>query len=105
MGLFGGDSTSVTENKTFQTDNRRVIDAGGISAEDSTVNVLDGGAIARAFDFASKTTVQAQQSITSTANLVSDAYAEAKGRGAMTDYIIIGALALAGLVAVQALRK
>lgn len=37
-------------------------------------------------------------------SMVKDAYADAKGRGAMTDQITIAALALAGLVAFTAVR-
>lgn len=115
-GLFGGGSSSSTAQTTNQTDNRRTIGAGGISNEGGTVNVLDGGAINAAFDF-SKSTVgesfdfaksaqgAALDSLNTTSNLVKDAYADAKGRGALTDKILIGSVAMAGLVAVMALRK
>lgn len=112
--LIGGGSSSSTASTqtTNQTDNRRTIASGGISAERSTVNVLDGGAVNRAFDFGTQALtfgVQSQQqaaaTLDSTTSMVKNAYADAKGRGAMTDYIIAGAVALAGLVAVVALRK
>ena len=124
---FGGGSSSSSAQTTTQTDNRRTIAAGGISNENGTVNVLDGGAIKNSFDFsqnavtqalqfagknqtatldfASNAQAQALDSLTTTSNLVKDAYADAKGRGAMTDKILIGAVAMAGLVAVTALRS
>lgn len=126
---FGGSSSSSTasSSSTNQTDNRRTIGTGGISAENSTVQVLDGGAIKNAFEFSGATNKtafdfgasalreafrfgsvsnqQALDSLTTTSNLVKDAYADAKGRGAMTDQILIGSVAMAGLVAVMALRK
>lgn len=133
---IGGGSSSETSSSstTNQTDNRRTIGAGGISAEGSTVNVLDGGAIANAFDFsktaiaqafdfgtkntskaisfgsdaldfATKSNQQALDSLNTESQLVAAAYNDAKGRGALTDKILIGAIAMAGLVAVMALKK
>lgn len=115
LAQFGGGSSSSTASTTNQTDNRRTIGAGGISAEGSTVNVLDGGAINAAFgfsgdvvgesfNFAKTAQSAALDSLNTTSNLVKDAYADAKGRGALTDKILIGAIATAGLVAVMALK-
>ena len=59
----------------------------------------------KAFDFAQSSEDIAQQNMVSTSNLVKNAYADAKGRGALTDKIMIGALVMAGLVAIAALRK
>lgn len=112
-------SKSSSSQATSQTDNRRVIGEGGISAEGSNVNsgggilaqsgasvtVLDNGAINKAFDFSTQAlgaTLSAQKD---TANILADAYNDAKGRGALTDYILIGAIAMAGIVAFQAVRK
>lgn len=112
-------SRSSSAQSTNQTDNRRVIGEGGISAEGSNINkgdgiqafnggsvtVLDNGAINKAFDFSTRAldaTLNAQKS---TANILSDAYNDAKGRGALTDYILIGAIAMAGIVAFNAVRK
>jgi hypothetical protein len=122
-----GGSSSSSSQATNQTDNRRTIAAGGISNEGGTVNVLDGGAIknsfdfagavsaqsfdlqkttlAKALDFSSKSQGQALDSLNVTSNLVKDAYADAKGRGAMTDQILIGSVAMAGLVTIAALRR
>lgn len=51
MGLFSSSKSSNTQN-TYNTDKRVVSDGGsvGLSGDGSTVNVLDGGAIGRAFD-------------------------------------------------------
>lgn len=146
---FGGGSSSSSSQATTQQDNRVTVGNGGINAKDSTVNVLDGGAISNAFtfannsyqtalagigaasknamdivassntnalnfadsentrvlDFATKANSQAAATLNTTSNLVKDAYADAKGRGALTDKILIGAIAMAGLVAVMALKK
>lgn len=135
-----GGSKSSSSAATSQTDNRRVLGEGAISAENSnitqtsTVYALDNGAINRAFDTADfsvgealkfgseaissngstvaraldfATTAQevTLDSLNTTANLVKDSYADAKGRGALTDQILIGAIAMAGLVAFAAIRK
>lgn len=160
-------SRSSTAQSSWAQDNRRVIGEGGVSAENSTVNVLDNGAINAAFDFAqssgnqafalagkavseagagqarvldfgadalsgalgfgdaqnarvldfgadalaaafqygAEANTQAQDAIGQTASLVKNAYEDAKGRGAMTDYILIGAILVMGLVAWGAIKK
>lgn len=106
----GGGSSSSSSSTTNNTDNRRTIAAGGISNEGGTVNVLDGGAIKNAFDFsgatvqsslafAAKSQAAALQSLDSQTQLVANAYNDAKGRGAMTDWILLAAIAMAGFVA------
>lgn len=120
-----GGSKSSSSAATSQTDNRRVLGEGSISAENSTVTIqaLDNGAINRAFDtadlsvgraldfggnalaFATDAQAATLDSLTTTSNLVKDAYADAKGRGALTDQILIGAIAMAGLVAFKAISK
>jgi len=125
-GLFGGSSSS--SQSTSQADNRTTIGNGAINAQGgSSVQVLDGGAIQNAFDFAgdvstggfdlTKTTLtkaleyarasqgQALDSLNTTTSLIKDSYANAKGRGAMTDYILLGSIAVAGLVAFTAVKK
>lgn len=103
-------NSSKNSQQTQQTDNRRVLGEGAISAEsNATVQVLDNGAISRAFDFSqgigAKALDFALTSQKDSAKLAADAYADAKGRGALTDWILIGALVMAGLVALQAVRK
>lgn len=99
-------SSTSSSSTTTQTDSRISQQSGNaVSGDGNSLTVLDGGAIENAFKFASNAQAAAVSTINSTSKLVSDAYAEAKGRGAMTDYIIIGAVALSGLVAISALRK
>lgn len=126
-------SKSSTSAATNQTDNRRVIGERGISAENSSVNVhtldaevanraisatsdisikaLDASldfsdtAQGKAYKFAKESQGTALDSLKTTTSLVKDAYADAKGRGALTDKILIGALVMAGLVAIAAVQK
>lgn len=58
----------------------------------------------KAFNFGVDTQQTALDSLNTQANLVKDAYADAKGRGALTDKILIGAIAMAGIVAFAAVR-
>lgn len=156
LAQFGGGSSSSSAQTTNQTDNRRTIGSGGISNENGTVNVLDGGAIANSFrfasnafdnaiagmgaagenatavvskansdalgfaksangqafnfaskalDFSTSANKQAATTLAESSALVSNAYADAKGRGAMTDKILIGAVVMAGVVALAAVKK
>lgn len=101
--------SSKSSQRTRQTDNRRVLGEGSISAENSTVTVLDNGAISGAFDFSKAIAEGALafglKSQADTSGVLADAYENAKGRGALTDYITIGAIAMAGLIAFKALKK
>lgn len=58
----------------------------------------------QALDYNAKGNNQVLDSLASSTTLVKDAYADAKGRGALTDKIMIGAIAMAGLVAIAAVR-
>ena len=119
------ESTSSQSQQTQQADNRIVMGQGALLAQGGssiTINSLDAevanAAInastkdlklsfdfgKSALDFAAKSQNSALDSLHSEAVLVSNAYADAKGRGALTDKILIGAIAMAGLVAVAALR-
>ncbi|OJV54511.1 MAG: hypothetical protein BGO36_13505 [Burkholderiales bacterium 68-10] len=168
------DTSNESNTTAHQTDNRRVIGQGGVSAEQSNVtivsNVLDGGAwgfgrdvTGRVLDFgaealnannastraalqslanvsesAMSTSIAAQQStlaaarmaldsnadtigaafalsgrtfgqaydaIAGAGNMVATAYADAKGRGAKTDTMIMLAVAAMGAVALMAVQK
>lgn len=174
MGLFS--SSSRTTATTNQTDNRRVIGEGAISAENSNVTyqTLDGAVVndafnalnqnsrdafdfgANALNFGSNTVTKAinfgtdalgfaesaqnrsQQlayntitdalasnesafkqalgfggtlagraldSLESTETVISNAYADAKGRGALTDKILMGAIIAMAVVAFMAVKK
>lgn len=117
LNFGGGGGSSSSTTKTENIDKRIAVDSGiGVSGDSNTIQVLDGGAIKNAFDFAGQTAGQsfsfatesnrqALDSLNVTSNLVKDAYADAKGRGALTDKILIGAIAVSGLVALFAIRK
>lgn len=66
---------------------------------------FSSGAVSKAFSFAEDANDRALDSLNTTANLVKDSYEDAKGRGALTDQILIGAIAMAGIVAFTALKK
>ena len=63
------------------------------------------GALTNALSFGKAQTATALDSLNTSANLVKDSYADAKGRGALTDYITLAAIAGALLVAFMALKK
>lgn len=171
-------SSSNTTQTTLQTDNRRVIGEGGISAENSSVtqniqtldadvvnnaltavnaasrdafdfgaNALNFGgntvtralnfgndalgfaeatqnrsqalayntitdalasnesAFRQALSFGGTMAGRALDSLESTENLVANAYADAKGRGALTDKILMGAILAMAVVAFMAVKK
>lgn len=56
MGLFSSKSSSSTTNVTNVDNTTLGADAGSIAARDSHIEILDAGAIGRAFDFAEKNT-------------------------------------------------
>lgn len=59
----------------------------------------------QALNFGAKQTTVALDSLNNSANLVKDAYADAKGRGAMTDYVLMAAMGVAAVVALASLKK
>ena len=109
--LGGGGSDSNTSSTTNQTDNRRVIGQNGVSAENSNVNytVTDDGAINAALTLAGNVTNTAQKNasdnLTSTTSAISQAYASARGQGALSEYVLVGALAMVGIIAYFAIKK
>lgn len=58
-----------------------------------------------ALKFADKQNARAFDSLNQTENLVAAAYSDAKGRGALTDKILIGSIAAMALVAFAAIQK
>jgi hypothetical protein len=59
----------------------------------------------QALAYGGKQTAVALDSLMGSAELVKNAYADAKGRGAMTDYLLLAAMGVAGLVAYSALKN
>lgn len=120
---MGGKSSSTQQSQQHITDNRAVQGEGAIQATSgSVVNVLDNGAINRAFDTADRSlssVAQAAKQVldanntntgkvldfsASTADLVKAAYEDAKGRGQYTDLMLMGAVAGSLLVAAAAVK-
>lgn len=124
-------SKSSQSSAQTYTDNRMVLGEGSISANNgANVQVLDGGAIQAAFslgkdaldanntttasafgfgtkvlDASIKATDRALDNLQATQQLTADAYADAKGRGAMTDKLLIAAVIGAMGVAFMAVRS
>lgn len=61
--------------------------------------------LSRALSFGNNAMGAAFDTLGQTENLVKDAYADAKGRGALTDKMIMGAIAAMALVAFAAVKK
>ena len=116
----GGGGSSSSSQATNQTDNRRVIGANGVSAENSNVNYsivsTDQGTVAGAFNFATaalgaesaentQTQKNAVDSLNTSTAAISQAYASARGQGNLTEYVLIGAMALVGIIAYAAVKK
>lgn len=81
---------------------------GALSAIDKTdarAFNFGGDALASAFSFANDSAKRENAALDQTTSVLSTAYADAKGRGALTDKILIGAIAMAGLVAYTAIKK
>lgn len=105
-GGGGGGSTKNSTTSSVENTDNRISQQGGaaVSGNNNTLTVLDGGAIENAFKFAAASQASSVSAINTTSKLVSDAYADAKGQGSKTNYLILGAVAVTGLVAVFALR-
>lgn len=61
--------------------------------------------VAKVLNYGGTMTSQVADSFAASTDLVKDAYADAKGRGALTDKILIGTIAAMALVAYMALKK
>lgn len=77
----------------------------GVGAASTNALTLVAGSNRAALDFATTANSQAADTLDASSKLISTAYADAKGRGALTDKILIGAIAMAGVVAVMAVKK
>jgi hypothetical protein len=110
-GAFGAVDKSQTKAFNFAADaltgaygfaNSAAVQSANAQADALTTAQ---NALAGALSFGGKQTAVALDSLNQSANLVKDAYADAKGRGAMTDYILFAALGVAALVAWNATRN
>lgn len=110
----GGSSSSSSSQTTNNTDNRRTIGAGGVSAEstisNSTVNMttLDASVVNQALSFgvqamnaAANSQQLAMTGLHDTSTVLSNAYADAKGGGANTNWILFAAIAVCAVVALK----
>jgi hypothetical protein len=126
-GGGGGSSSSSSSQQTNNVDRRLVTDGGsvGVSADSSTVsvNVLDAGAIAAAFDFAKLSDQETGKTLNSVLGLARDvftggravleqggnqvdrAYASAKGEATQKNMLMVAALAVVAIVGVTVLKK
>lgn len=96
--MFAADASNAAyafSNATQRAANATTSAAMG-SAQDSMFAALNYG---------SKQTSVALDSLSQSANMIKDSYADAKGRGALTDYMLMGAIAGAVLIAVYAIKN
>ena len=105
--LFGNDamrqsyafSSGVNEQAfTFAGAANQAANATSTAAIGSASSSMD-----KALSFGAKQTSVALDALSESANMIKDSYADAKGRGALTDWILLGAVGLAGLVAIFAI--
>jgi hypothetical protein len=128
FGGSGNDSSTspVTTTTTTNTDNRSVLDGGsvgiGAGASNNNVNILDGGAINSAFEFASASNAIAGENysnllsstssalsgilngIASTQNFIAGTQAEARGSLDSKTIMVLG-LGVVGLIGFVMMRK
>ncbi|AVS74490.1 hypothetical protein C8240_11135 [Paracidovorax cattleyae] len=76
----------------------------GANALDAAVGSSEN-ALSRALSFGNTAMDRAYGTLADSQNLVKDAYADAKGRGALTDKMIMGAIAAMAVVAFAAIKK
>jgi hypothetical protein len=97
-------SRNASSSEANQSDLRVVggNNSTNVSAMNSTVHVLDAGAINRSFDFARDVYDQSMMGIESAIGHVSSAYSTAKA--GEQKVLVAGGLIIAGIVAVTALK-
>jgi hypothetical protein len=88
---FGGDALAGT------------IDA--VGKNDVRAFSFGGDALASAFSFATDAAKRENAALDQTTSVLSSAYADAKGRGALTDKILIGAICAVAVIAYMAIKK
>lgn len=106
---FGGDALTAALNASgdalaFADSNANRNSAMAYSVFGDALNTSQN-ALNRAFSFGSAALDRSFSNLGDTQQLVADAYADAKGRGAMTDKILIGSIAAMAVVAFAAVGK
>jgi hypothetical protein len=120
MGLFSSKSSSTQLQTTNQIDRRVVADNGGlgVSGDGNAINVLDGGAIAQAFDFAKLSDQETGRTLAGALGfarevfdtgqknnaLVAQAYDQARGDATQKNLLIAVAVAAVAIVALKAFK-
>lgn len=112
MGLFSSSSRSTQLQTTNQTDKRVVADGGSLAVSGDQVTLLDGGAIAAAFDFAKHSDQESRKTLADTLGFARDglaqvesAYDTARGEGTQKNLVAAAAIAAVVIVAVRAWSK
>jgi hypothetical protein len=98
MGNVFSDSLGFAEgqSKQFATLSSNAL-SDALASNDSAIKQM--------LSYGTKATTQVLDNAADTTALVADAYAEAKGRGALTDKLIMGAIAAMALIAFMAVKK
>lgn len=107
--LFGHDAQKQAYGFATGESNRAFsfASAANEAANATTVSAIGSASSSmdKALAFGVKQTSVALDSLSQSANMIKDSYADAKGRGALTDWMLMGAIAVAGLIAVVAVWK
>lgn len=99
---FGGDAMKAAMNAN--SDALAFADANSARQTAASYNFATD-ALGEAFGFGGNALNKAFSTMDNATSLVKDAYADAKGRGALTDKILMGAIAAMAVVALMAVKK
>ena len=98
MGLFGGDKTVATTTKVYsEADNLAISGEGNIAAKDSTINILDEGAINSALANSRAAIDSIGKVSRSATEQINEAWSTSSGKGFAFDpkpYLFFGGLVL-----------
>lgn len=99
---FGGQALGAALDA--QSDALAFADSNAARASAQSYNFATD-ALGGALGFGTLALNKAYGTVSETSNLVKDAYADAKGRGALTDKILMGSIAAMAVVALMAVKK
>lgn len=104
---FAANQRAIQASLNAQSDALAFAQSANAQAQQNQRYAIDtaAGSMADALAYSGKQTAVALDSLNGSANLVKDAYADAKGRGALTDKILMVAIGMAGLVAWSAVKR